>query len=150
MLNVILGTNVQETRAVREDDSRGRHTTTSRMMFRTPQGALVIDTPGMRELQLWNADEGVSLAFPEIEELAEGCKFRDCTHEREPGCAVLQAVADGALDAERLASFLQLRHEAAEQSARMRRSGRDSEAVKSISRIVRDVLQVKRDLRSGL
>jgi ribosome biogenesis GTPase len=150
LLNVILGREAQETRAVREDDSRGRHTTTSRMMFRTPQGALVIDTPGMRELQLWNADEGVSLAFPEIEELSAGCKFRDCTHEREPGCAVLQAVADGTLDPRRHESYLKLRHEAAAQSARMRRMGRDSEATKAISRIVRDVVQVKRNLRSGL
>lgn len=150
LLNAILGASVQKTREVRADDSRGRHTTTSRMMFRTPQGALVIDTPGMRELQLWNANEGVSLAFPEIEELAAGCRFRDCAHEQEPGCAVLEAVAAGTLEAQRHASYLKLRHEAAEQSARMRRSGRDSEARKSISRIVRDVQQVKRNLRSGL
>lgn len=150
LLNVILGRTAQKTSAVRQDDSRGRHTTTSRMMFRTPGGALIIDTPGMRELQLWNAEEGVEDAFPDIQELALHCRFNDCAHVQEPGCAVLLAVEAGRLDAGRHASYLKLKDEAAAQSERIRRRGRDSAKTKSISRIVRDVTQVKRNLRSGL
>lgn len=149
LLNVILGRAEQQTQEVRRD-SRGRHTTTSRMMFRTPGGAMIIDTPGMRELQLWNAEEGVAETFPEISELALNCRFNDCTHTAEPGCAVLLAVESGALDPRRHASYLKLKEESAALSARLQRRGRDSAQTKSISRIVRDVLQVKRSLRSGL
>ncbi len=90
---------------------RGRHTTTSRELVRLPNGALLIDTPGIRELQLWSGEEGLERAFEDIEALAGRCRFPDCRHEREPGCAVRAAAKDGRLDARRLESYLKLRRE---------------------------------------
>jgi ribosome biogenesis GTPase len=84
LLNRLLGAEVQPTREVRESDQRGRHTTTSRHLFVLPTGALVIDTPGMRELQLWEGSEGLAATFDDVETLAARCRFRDCTHEAEP------------------------------------------------------------------
>lgn len=111
LINAILGTPLQETRSVREADDRGRHATTARQLIVVPGGGVLIDTPGMRELQLWDAGEGIGHAFGEIQELAAQCKFRDCKHESEPGCAVRAAVESGALDAERLESFHKLGRE---------------------------------------
>jgi ribosome biogenesis GTPase len=108
LLNRLLGEDVQTTRAVRETDQRGRHTTTSRHLFVLPSGALVIDTPGMRELQLWESDDGLAATFDDVESLAARCRFRDCTHESEPGCAVREATEAGTLPAERLDSFRKL------------------------------------------
>jgi ribosome biogenesis GTPase / thiamine phosphate phosphatase len=93
------------------EQGRGRHTTTTRELVRIPGGALLIDTPGMREIQLWTDDEGLGLPFKDIEELAARCQFADCSHEREPGCAVQAAVSGGILDARRLESYLKLRRE---------------------------------------
>lgn len=112
LVNRLLGQDVRATGAVREGDRRGRHTTTSRQLVRLPGGALLLDTPGMRELQLFDVDEGVDLAFSDIDELAAGCRYRDCAHDAEPGCAVKAAVAAGTLDPDRLASFHELRAEA--------------------------------------
>jgi ribosome biogenesis GTPase len=112
LINALLGEERQATREVREADSKGRHTTTERQMFRLVGGALAIDTPGMRELQLWSSAEDISLAFADIESLAEACKFRDCTHQTEPGCAVRAAAENGALNAERYSHFSKLRSEA--------------------------------------
>jgi ribosome biogenesis GTPase len=95
------------------DDGRGRHTTTHRELVRLDSGALLIDTPGMRELQLWATDDGLAAAFAEIDALASRCRFGDCAHESEPGCAVLDALASGALDADRLESWRRLRREIA-------------------------------------
>jgi ribosome biogenesis GTPase len=124
LINAVLGTELQDTGAVREGDDRGRHTTTTRHLIVAPGGGVLIDTPGMRELQLWDASEGIVQAFGEIEELAAQCKFRDCKHENEPGCAVRAAVESGALDAERLESFHKLGREekvlAAKQDAAVR------------------------------
>ena len=111
LLNRLLGCEAQMTRAVRESDGRGRHTTTSRELFALPNGSLVIDTPGLRELQLWDAADGVAQTFADIEELAARCRFRDCSHSPEPGCAVQSAIADGRLEPERLESFKKLRRE---------------------------------------
>lgn len=111
LLNRLLGADVQETRAVRERDQRGRHTTSERHLFVLPGGALVIDTPGMRELQLWEAGGGLQATFDDVEALAAACRFRDCTHEAEPGCAVRAAAADGRMPSERLESFHKLRGE---------------------------------------
>lgn len=104
LVNRLLGQRLQTTQPVREGDGKGRHTTTAREIFVLPEGALLMDTPGMRELQLWDAQEGVSQAFSDIDELAGQCKFRDCSHKAEPGCAVLAAVEGGTLDAGRLES----------------------------------------------
>lgn len=97
--------------AVRDTDGRGRHTTTSRQMIFLAGGGIVIDTPGMRELQPWEGDEGFAQTFDDVLTLAENCRFRDCTHNGEPGCAVEQAVAEGALDRARLANHRKLQAE---------------------------------------
>lgn len=94
--------------AVREHDDRGQHTTTSRQMIFLSGGGMLIDTPGMRELQLWNHEEGAAQAFEDIATLSQGCKFRDCGHRGEPGCAVDAAVQQGALSLERLENYRQL------------------------------------------
>lgn len=98
MVNWLSGRNLQLTQDVREGDSRGRHTTTHRELFVLPDGGIIVDTPGMRELQLWEDDGGLDLAFGEISTLAAECRFSDCTHKREEGCAVLEAAASGVLD----------------------------------------------------
>ena len=100
--NLLLGELRQDVQPVRKGDSRGRHTTTARELFVLPGGALLMDTPGLRELQLWDAAEGVSQAFADIDALAAECRFGDCTHKGEPGCAVQAAVDEGALDEARL------------------------------------------------
>jgi len=99
------------TRAIREDDARGRHTTTGRSMHRMQSGGWLIDTPGMRGLGVAEVAYGIDATFPEISELAETCKFRDCEHETEPGCAVQAAIQTGAVDAERLKRFKKLKRE---------------------------------------
>ena len=118
LVNRLAGEDVAATGAVREGDRKGRHTTTRRQLFRLPSGALLLDTPGMRELQVRELATGLERAFPEIDELAAGCRFRDCAHEAEPGCAVLAAAADGTLPAERLESWRKLRAEAAAEHRR--------------------------------
>jgi len=100
--NRLLGEMHQEVQPVREGDSRGRHTTSARELFVLPGGALLMDTPGLRELQLWDATDGVSQAFADIDTLAAECRFSDCKHEGEPGCAVQAAVDAGTLDEARI------------------------------------------------
>lgn len=111
LINALLGQERLRTRAVREHDSRGRHTTTHRELVVLPQGGLLIDTPGMRELQLWESEAALEEAFEDIDAFAEGCYFRDCQHDTEPKCAVKSAVARGQLAPERLANFHRLRRE---------------------------------------
>lgn len=111
LINCLLGDERQETQSVREYDGRGRHTTVRRELLFVPGGGMVIDTPGMRELQLWEDDEGVQTTFDEIETLARNCRFRDCRHIDEPGCAVRAAVEEGVLQAERLTSLHKLQRE---------------------------------------
>jgi len=124
LANALLGEARQATGVVREDDSRGRHTTTHRELVLLPSGALLLDTPGMRELQQWGDDSGLEGAFPEVTELVALCRFSDCTHASEPGCAVLDALASGALDPARFAAWLKLQRElrylAGRQDARIR------------------------------
>ena len=100
LLNVLMGQDVMMVKAIREDDSRGRHTTTHRQLFMLPSGALVIDTPGMRELGLYDADEGISASFSDVEEMFTRCRFSDCRHQTEPGCAVIAALDEGTLTLE--------------------------------------------------
>ncbi len=111
LLNHLLGEEAQVTQEVRETDSHGRHTTTHRQMFRLDNGALLIDTPGLRELQLWTAGSGMADTFPDIIELGAGCRFSDCRHESEPGCAVKRAVDEGRLSEERWESYGKLKKE---------------------------------------
>ena len=110
LINALIGEDRVRTGEVRED-GRGRHTTTARELIRMPSGALIIDTPGLRELQVWEAESGLLDAFADIEALARHCRFRDCAHQSEPGCAVREAVERGELAADRLESYHQLRRE---------------------------------------
>jgi ribosome biogenesis GTPase len=111
LINALLGDSRQHVREIREGDDRGRHGTTSRQLFLVPGGGVLIDTPGMRELQLWDAQSGLEHAFADIDELARTCRFRDCSHDAEPGCAVTGAVAEGRLDSGRLDSYRRLQRE---------------------------------------
>lgn len=110
--NSLLGTDKMKTGAVRESDARGRHTTTHRALIPLPSGACLIDTPGMRELKP-TGEEDIGENFADVEALAEQCKFRDCSHHREPGCAVRAAIEAGRLDPQRFANYLKLRDEVA-------------------------------------
>jgi ribosome biogenesis GTPase / thiamine phosphate phosphatase len=111
LVNRLLGREKQRTHAVRESDQRGRHTTTERELVELPGGALLVDTPGLRELQLWSDGSGLEAAFEDVGALAATCRFSDCGHGNEPGCAVRTAVAEGRLAPERLASYLKLQAE---------------------------------------
>jgi ribosome biogenesis GTPase len=111
LINALLGEERLRTREVRLADSRGRHTTTWRELIPLPGGGLVIDTPGLRELSLWEVGEGLPATFEDVEALASGCGFKDCRHKAEPRCAVLAAVAGGELPAERLESWRKLQVE---------------------------------------
>jgi ribosome biogenesis GTPase / thiamine phosphate phosphatase len=110
LLNALLGGSRLATAPVRAD-GRGRHTTTHRELVRLGNGALLIDTPGMRELQLWSDGDGLAASFADIDALAAGCRFRDCAHGSEPGCAVCAAIENGSLDRERLESYFKLGRE---------------------------------------
>jgi ribosome biogenesis GTPase len=152
LINALLGTDLLPTAGVREHDGRGRHTTTRRELIflrndGTPNGGLggmLIDTPGMRELQLWEADEGVQVTFDEIETLARGCRFRDCQHQHEPGCAVRAAVEGGELAPDRLSSMHKLQKELAwfgrqhDQLAALEEKRRWKSIHKSAKRFYRD------------
>lgn len=118
LINHLLGHELLATGQVRPSDQRGRHTTRHRQLVRLPWGGLLIDTPGMRELQLWTAPEAPQAAFDDIDALAEGCHFTNCRHDREPRCAVRAAVEDGRLDPARLESFHKLQDEARSLQAR--------------------------------
>jgi ribosome biogenesis GTPase / thiamine phosphate phosphatase len=114
IINRLVGADIRRTQEVREADSRGRHTTSHRELVMLPSGGLIIDTPGMRELQLWDASEAVRETFDDIEAMAAGCHFSDCRHRDEPRCAVKAAVADGTLRPDRLDSYVKLQDELAE------------------------------------
>lgn len=128
MVNALLGDARQATAAVRADDSRGRHTTTHRELFELPGGAFLIDTPGIRALEVAGADEGVDLAFDDIAELAALCRFSDCRHGDEPGCAVRAALDDGRLSRDRLERHRKLERELAHAERKGDRRARAAEA----------------------
>ncbi|CAH0117839.1 MULTISPECIES: ribosome small subunit-dependent GTPase A [unclassified Paenibacillus] len=113
MVNRLIGREIQKVSEIRTGDDRGRHTTTHRELFPLQSGGIVVDTPGMREIQLWDAEEGLSDSFRDIEELAAQCHFNDCRHEREPLCAVRAALEAGQLDARRYANFNKMKAELA-------------------------------------
>jgi len=112
LINVLLGEDRQETREVRVSDHRGRHTTVVRELIQLPGGGILVDTPGLRALALTGSEVGIAAIFPEIEEVARSCRFRDCTHKDEPGCAVQAAVEAGLLPANRLKNYRKLMREA--------------------------------------
>lgn len=120
LLNWLFGEERQAVRESRADDDKGRHTTTHRELFVLPEGkGLIIDTPGIRELQLWTGEEALEQTFEDIEALASGCFYRNCQHQTEPGCAVREAVEKGEIAAERWQSFLKLKREEAFQSRKV-------------------------------
>jgi ribosome biogenesis GTPase len=130
IVNRLAGGDMLPTGEVRDWDARGRHTSVHRQLVVGAEGALIIDTPGMRELQLWDVDTPIAGAFPDIAELAAACRFRDCQHDREPGCAVKRAVADGTLAADRHENFLKLQREQEETARR-----RDERAILDAKRL---------------
>ena len=141
--NRLLGKMQQEVQPVREGDSRGRHTTSARELFVLPGGALLMDTPGLRELQLWDAADGVSQAFADIDALAAECRFSDCKHEGEPGCAVLAAVNAGTLDEARIENRRKLLREQEFLRRKMDPEARHDEKVK-IKRMFRGIREMYR------
>jgi ribosome biogenesis GTPase len=145
LLNALLGEERQATGAVREDDSRGRHTTTHRELFVLPGGAMLIDTPGIRALEIAGADAGVATAFEDIADLAAACRFSDCRHDGEPGCAVQAALDDGRLASERLASHRKLERELAhaERKGDARAEAEERRKWKSIHKAVSRHMQDK-------
>lgn len=141
LLNLLLKREEQNTAAVRSSDSRGRHTTTVRELFFLPTGAMVIDTPGLRELQLWDAQEGLEQAFADVQRLAHRCRFRSCTHAGEPGCAVAAAIREGELDEGRFANQRKLLREQAflERKVDWEAQQRMKSRVKTIHRAAREL-----------
>jgi ribosome biogenesis GTPase len=141
IVNRLTGAAVQEVRNVRQRDAKGRHTTRSRQLFPLPGGALMLDTPGLRELALWVTDTGLEQTFADIEQLAESCRFEDCAHENEPDCAVKQAAEGGTLAEDRLESYHKLRRELEHIDRRA-----DPEARAQIERKWREI---NRNMRAG-
>jgi ribosome biogenesis GTPase len=111
IINYFLGDKIQKVQELRHDGQKGKHTSTHREIFILPEGGLIIDTPGMREIQLWDAGEGLQEAFEDIESVAANCFFKDCKHEKELGCAIREAIKNGILEEERLESYKKLEKE---------------------------------------
>ena len=143
--NALLGETRQLTASIREEDAKGRHTTTRRSLFALPGGAMILDTPGMRELQLAECAEGVAQAFADIEELATQCRFGNCAHGGEPGCAVQRAIEFGELDERRFSNYLKLAREQALNGASLaeRRAG-DRELSRYHKRVQKEAKGMKR------
>ena len=147
LINRLLGTERQRTGEIREDDGKGRHTTTHRELIVLSNGAMVIDTPGLREIQLWIDDEGLQQAFEDVEEVARLCRFRNCLHEAEPGCAVREAVEAGKLDAARVNNYKKQRDEMARLARKQTLAGKMQEKSggKQMGRLRKQVKKIKRN-----
>ena len=141
IINSLFGTERLKVNEVSELGSRGRHTTSFRELMLLPNGGMVIDTPGMRELQVWGDEKGLKQVFADLEELASKCQFRDCSHQKEPGCAVQEGLSNGSLDPGRLKNFLKLKKEfeyLADRQA-MKASAIEKARWKNISRYAKDL-----------
>ena len=134
LVNALAGEEIMAVSAIREDDSKGRHTTTHRQLIRLKSGVMIIDTPGMRELGMWDVSEGLADAFADVEQFLGRCRFSDCKHEREPGCAIKAAIAAGELELSRWESYQKLREEAMDRDEMMRRKQEWSKGVAKFSR----------------
>jgi ribosome biogenesis GTPase len=146
LVNTLMGAGVQSTGGIREDDAKGRHTTTSRQMLMLPSSTWVIDTPGMRELKIGAVEDGVRAVFDDIEALAHACRFRDCTHESESGCAVRSAIDSGQLDERRFRSFQKLQREAANATRTLHeRRERD----RKFGRMAKTIMEQRKKERGG-
>ena len=148
LINRLAGRDIQETGAVREQDAKGRHTTTARELFRLPSGALVIDTPGLRAVGLAGEGEGLDQVFHDIVALAPSCRFRDCRHQGEPGCAVEAAVKSGELDPERLRGFRKLQKEAEYEIRRTDPAAQRNED-KRFARMVKEVKRMDKQRKKA-
>ncbi len=142
LINTIENRTIMKVNAIREDDSKGRHTTTHRQLIKLSSGAMIIDTPGMRELGLWDANDGVAEAFDDITALEASCRFRDCSHTHEPGCAIRRAIEDGTLDEARVENYLKLKEESESTASKAEIMRKRREAFKQISIYAR---QLKKD-----
>ena len=134
LVNALAGEEIMSVSEIREDDSKGRHTTTHRQLIRLRSGVMIIDTPGMRELGMWDVSEGLSDAFTDVETFLGQCRFSDCKHETEPGCAIKAAIASGKLDAARWESYQKLKAEAVDRDEMMRRKNEWAKGVAKFSR----------------
>ncbi|MBT3396851.1 MAG: ribosome small subunit-dependent GTPase A, partial [Alphaproteobacteria bacterium] len=141
LANTLAGTDYQRTAEIRDDDSKGRHTTSERVLLPLAGAGWLADTPGMREIQLLDVADGISAAFADVEALAEACKFRNCSHGNEPGCAVAAAVASGDLTARRVDSFRKLH---AEESRNRESLAQRRSRERTFSKMVRDKVNGKR------
>jgi ribosome biogenesis GTPase len=146
LVNALLGEERMATQEIREADARGRHTTSHRQLVLLPGGGLILDTPGIREVGLIDADEGLAMAFDDIERLAETCRFRDCGHANEPGCAVRDALKTGALDPARWASFQKLGQELAAVERKDERVAKEVERRRQLT-LQKAYRSTKKDLR---
>ena len=129
LVNALAGAEIMTVNGIREDDSKGRHTTTHRQLIRLRNGVMIIDTPGMRELGMWDVSEGLADAFTDVERLIGKCRFSDCRHEREPGCAIRAAIDSGELEAARWESYRTLKEEAVDKEEMLRRKREWSKGV---------------------
>ena len=146
LVNTLFGNDVQSTAGIREEDSKGRHTTTARTLHRLPNGGLLLDTPGMRELQLVACEGGIEDVFEEIVQLATRCRFADCQHDGEPGCAVLAAVEEGQVDQRRLDNYRKLLREQAFNDASLaERRDKDRKLGRFYRSVLSDKQRMKRD-----
>ncbi|MCG7874492.1 MAG: ribosome small subunit-dependent GTPase A [Candidatus Thiodiazotropha lotti] len=146
LVNTLLGDNHQATQGIRLDDSKGRHTTTGRSLHFIPSGGILIDTPGMRELQLYDCEQGIEESFSDITSLAQQCRFSDCAHQGEPGCAVVSAIEQGELDQRRLVNYRKLMREQQQNSATIaQKRARD----RALGRFYRSTLKASQKLKKG-
>jgi ribosome biogenesis GTPase len=144
LLNKLIGEEKYEVNAIREKDSRGRHTTTRRQMIFLANGSMIVDTPGLRELGIFNMEEGMSETFDEITQLAQGCQFSDCSHTHEKGCAVKHAVENKLIDENRYKNYLKIQKESAYyQRSYLEKRQRDKEFGKMVKRITKDLKKRK-------
>lgn len=134
LVNALAGEPIMTVNGIREDDSKGRHTTTHRQLIRLNCGAMIIDTPGMRELGMWEVSEGLSDAFSDVEQFLGKCRFSDCTHNGEPGCAIRTAIAQGELELSRWESYRKLKEESVDRDEMLRRKREWSKGVAKFSK----------------
>ena len=134
LVNALAGEEIMTVQGIREDDSRGRHTTTHRQLIRLKSGVMIIDTPGMRELGMWEVSSGIGDAFADVEKYLGQCRFSDCQHRREPGCRIRAAIDSGELDASRWESYRSLKEEAVDREEMLRRKREWSKGVAKFSK----------------
>ncbi|MBF4694663.1 ribosome small subunit-dependent GTPase A [Fusibacter sp. Q10-2] len=138
LVNTLIGSDILETQDIREDDSKGRHTTTHRELVLLPEGGMILDTPGMRSLALWDAEEGMSHHFGDIEQLIASCKFNNCGHKHEPGCAVQKALKSGQLKHEHWESWRKLQREQKHLEQKMKQKERALDKAQSHYHVKRE------------